>query len=290
MLLSFVIPALNSRRFIQPCVDSILSQQDPDVEICVVDNGSTDSTPDLIAKSYSQVKLIRNTENMGSSFARNQGIRVSSGEFVVFLDSDAFLAGDFLKTLRQALAFLDDRCAGLTAKILQASTGRIFSCGLKITPLYQSYDIERGKMPSAAQAPHKVDGFNSCCAVLRRSCLEQARERGMYFDEDFFFLFEDTDLSIRLRKKGYHFLFNSQLVCTHAGGSAPIDPQKRRFYAFRNRLFIIFKNEKKKGVFFLRSFFYDLPRTIHFCLTNRHASAAWRDVSRKLQDEKNTDL
>lgn len=290
MILSFVIPALHSRQFIQPCIDSILSQQDPNVEICVVDNGSTDSTPDLVEKNYPQVKLIQNAENKGSSFARNQGIRASSGEFIVFLDSDAFLAGDFLKTLRRALVSLDDRCAGLTAKILHASSGRIFSCGLRITPLYQSYDIGKGKMASAAQAPRMVDGFNSCCAVLRRSCLEQARERGMYFDEDFFFLFEDTDLSIRLRKKGYHFLFSPQLVCTHAGGSAPIDRQKRRFYAFRNRLYIILKNEKKKGAFFLRSFFYDLPRTMHFCLTNRHASAAWRDVSRKLRDEKNTDL
>ena len=290
MLLSFVIPTFNSRRFIRSCVDSILCQQDPDVEICVVDNGSTDSTTDHVAKNYPKIKLIRNAENRGSSFARNQGIRATSGKFVVFLDSDAFLAGDFLKTLRRALVSLDDRCAALTAKILQASTGTIFSCGLRITPLYQSFDIGRGKAVSPAQAPCEADGFNSCCAVLRRSGLEQTREKGMYFDEDFFFLFEDTDLSVRLRKKGYHFLFNPQLVCTHAGGGAPIDPQKRRFYAFRNRLYIILKNEKKKCEFFLRSFFYDLPRTIHFYLTNRHASAAWRDVARKFRDEKNTDL
>jgi GT2 family glycosyltransferase len=290
MLLSFVIPTFNSLKFIQPCVESILSQQDPGVEICVVDNGSTDSTPEFVAKNYPGISLIRNQENKGASFARNQGIGASSGEFIVFLDADAFLAGDFLKVLRRAAVALDSRYAGLTAKISQMSTGKIFSCGLRITSLYQSYDLKRGETVSAAQVPCEADGFNSCCAILRRSCLEQARGKGVYFDEDFFFLFEDTDLSLRLRKCGYDFLFDPHLVCSHVGGSAPIDPQKRRFYAFRNRLFIIFKNEKRKTLFFLRSFFYDLPRTLHFCLTNRHASAVWRDISRKFQNEKNTDL
>jgi len=290
MLLSFVIPTLNSRRFIQPCLESILSQQDPEVEICVVDNGSTDLTAEFIAKEYPGIMLIRNQENKGAAFARNQGMRVSKGEFVVLLDSDASLAGDFLKILRRALVSLDKRYAGLAAQILRVNTGRIFSCGLWINSLYQSHDAKKGEPVLASQIPCEVDGFNSCCAVLRRSCLEQVQERGMYFDEDFFFLFEDTDLSVRLKKRGYHFLFDPQLVCTHVGGSAPIDPQKRRFYAFRNRLYIILKNEKKKSTFFLKSFFYDLPRTLHFCLTNRHASDVWRDVMRKFQDEKNTGL
>lgn len=290
ILLSFVIPTFNSRRSISACLESMFCQQDPEVEICVIDNGSTDATSDFIVQNYPQIKLIRNTENKGSSVARNQGIRATKGEFVVFLDSDACLAPDFLRVLRPKLENLDSRCAGLVAKIIQEGAGKIFSCGLRIDSLYRSHDIGKGEPGSAVRASRAVDGFNSCCAVLRRSCLEEVREKGAYFDEDFFFLFEDTDLSVRLRKKGYYFSFDPQLVCMHAGGGAPIDPQKRRFFTFRNRLYIILKNEKKPGAFFLKSLYYDLPRTLHFCLTNRHASNVWRDVRRKLRHEENTDL
>ncbi len=269
--------------FIRRCLESVMSQGHRDYEVFVVDNGSSDETPDLILNNYPSVKLIRNEKNLGSASARNQGIRASQGRFIVFLDADAFLEAGFFDALERSLASLSPCYAGLTAKISQANTGELFSCGLKITPLYRSHDVLKGKAASTASAPFEVNGFNSCCAALRRSCLDEVRGKGMYFDEDFFFLFEDTDLSLRLTKKGYKFLFDPQLCCVHQGGSAPIDPQKRRFYSFRNRFYIIAKNETNLSRFFLRSFFYDIPRILHFCLTNPHAKQAWHDVSRKFR-------
>jgi GT2 family glycosyltransferase len=288
MLFSFVIPSFNSRSSIQACLDSIQNQSLPDSEICVIDDGSVDSTAEFISKHYPRVYLVRNPENKGAAFSRNQGINTTAGEWIVFLDADAALEKDFTECLKKTIQSLGPDYAGVTAKIKHRPTNRLFSCGLEITSLYRSHDVLKGKAASAVSAPFEVNGFNSCCAAIRRSCLDEVREKGMYFDEDFFFLFEDTDLSLRLKKRGYKFWFAPELRCSHQGGSAPIDPQKRRFYSFRNRFYLIIKNETNLRRFFLRSFFYDVPRTLHFYLTNPYARQAQNDVLKKIQNEKNT--
>lgn len=84
---SAVIPAWNAAETIGRALDSILAQTWGEVEIVVVDDGSTDDTPQLIARDYSQVKLIIQ-ENSGPCVARNKGAFASSGELIAFLDSD----------------------------------------------------------------------------------------------------------------------------------------------------------------------------------------------------------
>ncbi len=84
---SAVIPAWNAAETIGRAIDSILAQTWGEAEIVVVDDGSTDGTPQVIARDYPQVKLIVQ-ENAGPSAARNKGAFESSGELIAFLDSD----------------------------------------------------------------------------------------------------------------------------------------------------------------------------------------------------------
>jgi len=76
MKLSFVIITYNSKNHIKRCLDSILSPVEYSFEVIVIDNNSIDSTVEFIKQKYPQVKLVTNTENKGSSFARNQGIKI----------------------------------------------------------------------------------------------------------------------------------------------------------------------------------------------------------------------
>ena len=86
-LVSCIVPAFNSERYLSKTLDSILAQTWRPIEVIVVDDGSTDGTADVIAHYGSQVSNIRQA-NAGPSAARNRGIDAATGEFVAFLDSD----------------------------------------------------------------------------------------------------------------------------------------------------------------------------------------------------------
>ena len=86
---SIIVPAYNSERFINACVDSLLAQTCRDIEIIVVDDGSADSTPEQL-KKYSDDGRVRTVtqKNSGVSAARNAGLELARGEFVSLVDSD----------------------------------------------------------------------------------------------------------------------------------------------------------------------------------------------------------
>jgi glycosyltransferase involved in cell wall biosynthesis len=85
-LVSVVCPAYNCERFINAALDSVFAQSYRPIEVIVVDDGSTDSTAELV-KGYREVRYLSQT-NRGPSAARNRGIRAARGEFVAFLDLD----------------------------------------------------------------------------------------------------------------------------------------------------------------------------------------------------------
>lgn len=92
--ISVIIPCYNSGKFLRACIESVLQQKEVDCEIIVVDDGSTDDTA-LVAKSFSQ-GVYQHQTNKGPSAARNAGIALSKGEYLVFLDADDLLVPDGL--------------------------------------------------------------------------------------------------------------------------------------------------------------------------------------------------
>lgn len=86
-LVSVVIPAYNSARYIADALDSVLRQDYPAIEILVIDDGSTDHTTDIVARYGNKVRLLAQT-NQGSAAARNHGIRHANGKYIAFLDAD----------------------------------------------------------------------------------------------------------------------------------------------------------------------------------------------------------
>ena len=98
-LLSIVIPMYKVEPYIRQCLDSIVCQlpDDESVELIAINDGSPDKSGE-IAKSYRQVRLI-NQKNSGLSAARNSGLSEAAGEYVWFIDSDDWIAGDAIKTI-----------------------------------------------------------------------------------------------------------------------------------------------------------------------------------------------
>src|SRR5947207_1112090 len=105
---SVVIPAFNYARFLPAAIDSVLRQTFSDFEILVVDDGSTDDTPQVVASfTGPRIRYIRQ-ENAGLSAARNTGIRNARAPFVAFLDADDEWLPDFLATMLDAFETLGE--------------------------------------------------------------------------------------------------------------------------------------------------------------------------------------
>ena len=103
MKLSIIVPVYNVEAFLTKCVDSLLAQDLPadDYEIIIVDDGSTDGSgalADALAAEHGNIRVIHQ-RNRGLSGARNAGIPVASGTYVMFVDSDDFLCPNVLRTL-----------------------------------------------------------------------------------------------------------------------------------------------------------------------------------------------
>lgn len=100
-LISVIVPIYNVEKYLSKCVDSIINQTYKNLEIILVDDGSPDNCPkicDEYAKQDSRIKVIHK-ENGGLSDARNAGMKVATGEYVSFIDSDDYISDDFIETL-----------------------------------------------------------------------------------------------------------------------------------------------------------------------------------------------
>lgn len=92
---SFIVPVFNGEATLRRCLSSILNQQYSNIEIIIIDDGSTDGSVELIKnykKNDSRVKLIQNKENKGPLTSRIQGMKNASGEYILFVDSDDYIS------------------------------------------------------------------------------------------------------------------------------------------------------------------------------------------------------
>ncbi len=110
MLFSVIIPTHNGSRFLERSVNSVLEQSYTDFEVIIVDDGSTDSTPEiiegLVEQAAGKVHSLRQ-KNSGPGAARNQGVEVSSGRFLLFLDDDGELLPNALALFSEQIEKYD---------------------------------------------------------------------------------------------------------------------------------------------------------------------------------------
>ena len=98
---SIVIPVYNIGKYLEKCLDSVVAQTFPDIEIIVVNDGSTDNSPEIIAgyaDKDSRIVVI-DKSNEGLAYARKSGIEAAQGEYIQHLDGDDFLEPDAIELL-----------------------------------------------------------------------------------------------------------------------------------------------------------------------------------------------
>ncbi len=98
---SIIVPVYNTEKYLKRCLDSIKIQTYKNYEVIIVNDGSTDNSSDIISEY--PYKVI-NQENQGLSMARNNGVKVARGEYLIFLDSDDYIEKDLLKEIEKSLS------------------------------------------------------------------------------------------------------------------------------------------------------------------------------------------
>jgi glycosyltransferase involved in cell wall biosynthesis len=194
---SVVIPTFNSARLVREAIDSVLGQTYRDFEIIVVDDGSDDDTSSVVAQFGSNVNYFKQT-NQGAGAARNQGIAMSRGKHIAFLDADDLWAPE--KLAEQIPVIEQDSSVGLVY-----SDWAITSPGGG-TKASQLKDLK-------PQSGNVFDGLVQCGfiltsgAVVRRTCLDDVGD----FDNTLS-IAQDYDLWLRISYRWKIELVNKVLV------------------------------------------------------------------------------
>lgn len=281
--ISIIILTFNSIKYIKLCLDSIFVQGYQDLEVIVVDNGSYDGTVDYIRNNFPQVILIENEQNLGAAKARNQGIEVSRGEWILSLDCDVILEKNFLRKTMGFVKESVDSVGMFQPKILRMDKKTVYSCGIYLSKLKRFYDIGKGKLDNGQfNASQYIFGACSAAAFYKRQMLEDIKEDSGYFDERFFFLVEDVDLSWRAQKRSWKTMYSPEAICYHSGNSSDYNKKFRQYLCFRNRYYSIIKNEnlKEMSINFFLLFAYDSCRLFYLLFYNSYTLKAIKEIFR----------
>lgn len=125
MKISVIIPAYNAEKTIEKCIESVINQTYDNFEIIVINDGSKDKTLDVINKYKSKNIVIINQENIGVSRSRNNAIKIASGDFVLFLDSDDYIDCNMLENM--VLKYRTCKCDLVVASLICEDNEKIVS-------------------------------------------------------------------------------------------------------------------------------------------------------------------
>jgi len=280
-LVSVSLVTYNAARWLDACLASLFAQTHPDIEIIVIDNGSTDGTRERLEAATAgrpATRLVLSATNLGYAKGHNRAIAESRGEYVCLLNQDMVLDPDFLGA---ALAAFDAPNVGSVQGRLRwlspdlERTNLIDSTGLQINRSRRITSRGQG----SADGPHYdraelLFGVDGACPVYRRSALEDVGLEGRngieYLDEDFFMYKEDVDLAWRLLLRGWDAAYAPAAVAWHARGAGEsaaktaweVIQHRRRIptwvkrLSWRNQRLMQIKNEDASLVV------RDLPRVI----------------------------
>ena len=199
-LISVIIPVHNSEDYIADCLYSVTGQTYPHLEILIIDDGSKDNTPALceqIGKGDRRIKIYRQP-NLGVSAARNRGIDLAEGEFLVFLDSDDMLHPCFLeKALERAVKTGADMTGGRLIRI-PSENMRTESAEYFRNPCPPQWKgIPAEQILQCFHEREDPDLHTVTCKLIRKSLVGTLR-----FDEDIL-LGEDTLFMYHLARKNF---------------------------------------------------------------------------------------
>jgi glycosyltransferase involved in cell wall biosynthesis len=210
-LISVIIPVYNVEKYLAKCVSSVINQQYQNLEIILVDDGSTDNSADIcdtFARENENVKVIH-TENHGVSSARKAGILASSGKYITFIDSDDFIDERMYKYLHDLITSGDFQIACCTYQLAYDDT--------VIKPDNDKETIKEYTFPDLIKNLYEDDLWSLCTKLYAKDLFDKVDElsSNLSVSEDLLLnykLFKNCKNAIVSNKKLYYYFRHSDSV------------------------------------------------------------------------------
>jgi GT2 family glycosyltransferase len=277
--LTIIIVSWNCKGYLTECLGSIDVDRSKILRtVIVVDNNSSDGTPEMLRKDFPRVDVISNMENRGFAAANNQALKVSRSRFVLLLNPDTVVRSGALDTM---VKFMDDRADvwAIGPTILNGDGSRQHS-GVRFPTnwdiLVEALFLDRlfpqtrlfGRHKEVYKDPERsdeVDYLQGSCLMVR----SEAIERVGALDERFFMYFEETDWCFRMKKAGGTIRFCPSATVVHFGGNEIGHFDERRLVHYHRSLLRFYQKHYSVGrtaaarlILFLRS----LIRIVVWCV------------------------
>jgi GT2 family glycosyltransferase len=257
--LSVIIVNLNTREVLRACLHSLLPAMNTGrVEVIVVDNGSRDGSPTMVAEEFPQVRLLALPENRGFAVANNLGMRHARGRYFLILNSDTEIIGDALERI---VAFMDAHpdVGALGPKLLNSDGSLQYSCRRFPsfrTALFHRYSLMTRLFPRnrfsseylMTDVGHDqtmdVDWVSGAALVVRREIFEQLGG----FDEGFFMYAEDVDWCYRIKQAGWRVVYLPEArIMHHIGRSTRLVPYAMTYQRHRS-MWRFYRKHYSRGI------------------------------------------
>ena len=184
-LISIIVPVYNAEKYLNRCINSLLDQTYTNIEIILINDNSTDTSGDIcnFYRSNNKIKVLHHEVNSGSAGSgRNSGLKIASGAYFAFVDSDDWVHPDMIKIMHTAI---------------QNSNTKIAECGLIGTGVYFIEQIENITIKTivetrlnALKRIINTQRFSVCVRLYERSLLEDIKFLENVMSEDVYFTLE----------------------------------------------------------------------------------------------------
>ena len=231
---SIIMPLYNNCEYTEKCLYALAEYtgDDPDYEVILVDNASSDWTKYLLLAFEGDVEVMRNDENVGFARANNQGALSARGEYVLFLNNDTEPLEGWLQAMVR-LADSDERIGVVGARLLYPQNDTVQHAGLEMINgipdhVYRGVPAEDERVMQSRD----LDMVTGACMLVRRTIFEQLGG----FDEAYRNGVEDVDLCLQVRSKGYRVVYCAESVLYHHEGTSEgrfdhVNENLQRFFA-----------------------------------------------------------
>jgi N-acetylglucosaminyl-diphospho-decaprenol L-rhamnosyltransferase len=233
------------------CIDSVLRSADADAVVVVDNGGAIDDVPGVELRS-APVTIVRPTVNRGYAGGMNAGVqhaKALGAAAVALLNDDTTVEPGWLGPLREELdAGSRDRVGAVQPKLLLAgrTPAVLNSAGVRWRGDGAGIDIGYGETDVGQyDRPRPIELFTGGAVLLSMAFLDDTRG----FDERYFMYYEDIDLGLRGRERGWTYRFAPASVVHHVvGATAKAMPDERRFWQERNRLWCLFRHGRPTAI------------------------------------------
>lgn len=255
-LVSVVIVGYSAKHFLPECLGSLTKGVYKNIEVLYVDNGSTDGTSEYIKKHFPKTTLLENSKNLGFSPAHEGILERINGDAVLLLNTDTILDKNLLNELVMALYEKKDIGAVQPKIVMYPEKDKIDAIGsfFLMNGLLYHFGYEKDQNLGIYNKPMEIFSTKGAIMLIKKEVLDKVsfpkydNRKASIFDQDYFTVFEDTDLSMRIWLAGYKILYVPTARAYHIGGGTVKKMMKSfvLFHGEKNRLATYLKNLSPK--------------------------------------------